>query len=195
MNRTAARIIAVLGVVLAIGICMSIYFAEKGLYSISGPPNRAKSYGTGKFISDVRLGWCNNDGKIIERNFLADAWPVTVFLQNFDGWLLDQGRTEPRILPSDLTQDDLKNYLALVDQKKKGQIPSDREPVLQSLQAKLNHWFLQERSNLRLMIAAHVFESIPPFDTTAPPTHGTGEYIGETYNRVVFLLAAPKDPK
>jgi len=45
------------------------------------------------------------------------------------------------------------------------------------------------------MIAGNVFESIPPFDATAPPTYGSGEFAGETYNRVVFLLAAPRDPK
>lgn len=146
-------------------------------------------------MSDVRLGWCNNDGKIIEGNWLTDAWPLAVFLQNFDGWLLDQGRTESRILPADLTQDDLKNYVVLVDQKKTGRVPPDREATLQSLQARLNHWIVQERANLRLMIAGHVFESIPPFDATAPPTHGTDEYVGETYNRVVFLLAAPKNTK
>jgi hypothetical protein len=195
MNLSAARGIALAGFVVALVVCAVIYFAEEKLYSISGPPNRAKSYGTGKFVSDVRLGWCNNDGKIIDGNWLSDAWPLTVFLQNFDGWLLDQGRSEPRILPTDLTQDDLKNYLTLVDLKKNGKIPPDRETTLQSLQSKINHWIVQERSNLRLMIAGHVFESIPPFDATAPPTHGAGEYIGETYNRVVFLLAAPKDPK
>jgi hypothetical protein len=134
MNPHGARVIAFLGVGLAVVVCAIIYFAEKGLYSVSGPPNRAKSYGTGKFVSDVRLGWCNNDGKIVEGNWLTDAWPLTVFLQNFDGWLLDQGRTEPRILPADLTQDDLKNYLVLVDQRKTGRVPPDREATLQSLQ-------------------------------------------------------------
>src|ERR1051326_8482552 len=103
--NTTSRVIVIVGIALAVVACAVIYFAEEDFYSINGPPNRAKSYGTGKFVSDVRLGWCNNDGKIIEGNWLADSWPLTVFLQNFDGWLLDQGRTESRILPSDLTQD------------------------------------------------------------------------------------------
>ena len=44
------------------------------------------------------------------------------------------------------------------------------------------------------MIAGQVFETIPPFDATASPTYGSGEFEGETYNRIVFHLAAPKDP-
>jgi hypothetical protein len=67
--------------------------------------------------------------------------------------------------------------------------------TLQPLQVKINHWILHERSNLRLMIAGQVFETIPPFDVTSPPTYGSGEFEGETYNRVVFHLAAPTDAK
>lgn len=195
MKSRAADIVVIIGGVLAVGFLGLIYFGEEDLYSVSGPPNRARSYGTGKFVSDLRLGWCDNDGKIIAGNPLTDVWPLTIFLQNFDGWLLDQGKTEPRILPTDFTQDDLKKYLALVDLRKNGRLPQDQEPVLQSLQTRFNHWVVQERSNLRLMIAGQVFESIPPFDATAPPTHGIGEYIGETYNRVVFLLTAPSDAR
>jgi hypothetical protein len=195
MNITPARIISLIGFALFLLVCGVIYLRESDLYSTTGSPNRAKSYGTGKFVSDIRLGWCNNEGKKIEGNPLTDSWTLTVFLQNFDGWLLDQGRTEPRILPADLTQQELKNYLGLVEQKKASQLSQEGQATLDSLQIKLNHWIIQERSNLRLMIAGNVFESIPPFDATAPPTHGSGEFAGETYNRVVFLLAAPKDPK
>ncbi len=195
MKITPARIISFIGIALILLICAVIYFREKDLYLSTGPPNRAKSYGTGKFVSDIRIGWCNNDGKIIEGNRFTDALALTVFLQNFDGWLLDQGRTEPRILPKDLSQEELRNYLALVELKKASSLSQDQQAAFQSLQIKVNHWILQERSNLRLMIAGHVFESIPPFDATAPPTYGSGEFAGETYNRVVFYLAPPKDPK
>jgi hypothetical protein len=195
MKITPARIISAIGVVLILVICSVIYVREKDLYVSEGPPNRAKSYGTGKFVSDIRIGWCNNEGKIIESNRLTDALTLTVFLQNFDGWLLDQGRTEPRILPKDLSQEELRNYVALVELKKTSPLSQDQQVALHSLQTKVNHWILQERSNLRLMIAGQVFESIPPFDATAPPTYGSREFDGETYNRVVFYLAAPKDPK
>jgi hypothetical protein len=195
MRITAARIVSLIGFVFVVVLCGVIYLRESELYSTTGPPNRAKSYGTGKFVSDVRIGWCNNEGKIIEGNRFTDALTLTVFLQNFDGWLLDQGRTESRILPTDLSQEEVKNYVTLVELRKTSPLPQERETTLNALQVKINHWILQERSNLRLMIAGNVFESIPPFDATAPPTYGSGEFAGETYNRVVFLLAAPKDPK
>src|ERR1017187_1881033 len=193
--KTPARIITLIGVLAVLAICGFISYSERSLYSFTGPPNRAKSYGTGKFVSDIRIGWCNNDGKIIQKNWLTDSLSLTVFLQNFDGWLLDQGRTEPRILPADFSQDELKNYLALVELKKASRLSPEQQATLQSIQGKVSHWIVQERSNLRLGIAGHVFESIPPFDATAPPTYGVGEFTGDTYNRVVFHLAAPKDPK
>jgi hypothetical protein len=195
MKVTPARIISLIGSALFLVVCGVIYFRQSDLYSTTGPPNRVKSNGAGKFVSDIRLGWCDNEGKAIKGNPITDTWTLTVFLQNFDGWLLDQGRTEPRILPGDFTQEELKNYLALVEQKKVSPLPQAGETSLQSLQIKLNHWIAQERSNLRLVIAGNVFESIPPFDATSRPTHGSGEFAGETYDRVVFLLAAPKDPK
>lgn len=181
-----------------------IWLNQRGLYlaDYKMPPNRAKSYGTGKYVSDIRLGWCNNDGQIIEHNFFTDSLSVTVFLQNFDGWLLEQARNEPRLLPSDLGED-IKTYESLNKRKaelKKANQPQDGElqaiqAQLQAIQPKVSHWIMQERSNLRLAIAGHVFETIPPFDTSAPPTYGDGEFTGETYNRVVFHLSAPKDPK
>jgi len=85
MKITPARIISFIGIALILLICAVIYFREKDLYLSTGPPNRAKSYGTGKFVSDIRIGWCNNDGKIIEGNRFTDALALTVFLQNFDG--------------------------------------------------------------------------------------------------------------
>jgi hypothetical protein len=192
---TASRVISFIGIALVVLICVIIYFRQKDLYSNTGEPNRVKSYGMGKFVSDVRVGWCNNEGEIIEGNPYTDSITLTVFLQNFDGWLLDQGRTEARILPSDFTQDELKNYTALVEAKKASRLAPEQQITLQSLQNKVNHWILGERSKLRLSIAGTVFESIPPFDATASPTYGTGEFTGETYNRVVFYLSAPKDPK
>lgn len=195
MKFTAAKTIWGIGTGLMIASCAIIYERDKDLYSITGPPNRAKSYGTGKFVSDIRVGWCNNEGQTVDGNPFTDALTLTVFLQNFDGWLLDQGRSEPRILPSDLPQPELKNYLGLVAEKKMAALPEDKAAMLASLQGKVNHWILQERSNLRLMIAGTVFESMAPFDATASATYGSGEYAGETYNRVVYLLAAPTDPK
>jgi hypothetical protein len=178
-------------------ICWFLWLTGEDI-SLKGsnvPPNRVRSYGTLKYVTDIRLGWCNNDGQIIEHNFFTDALSLTVFLQNFDGWLLTQGHLNQRLLPDDLKPDDLTNYLSLVDTKKSSHLTAEQDKTLQSLQGRVNHWILQERSNLRLMIAGQVFETIPPFDATAPPTYGTGEFEGETYNRVVFYLAAPKDPK
>jgi hypothetical protein len=195
MKITPARLISLIGFGLVLVICGVIYIRERDLYSSTGPPNRAKSYGTGKFVSDIRIGWCNNEGKVIKGNPFTDSLTLTVFLQNFDGWLLQQGRTEPRILPADFSQEELRNYLTLVELKKASRLSQEQQATLQSVQAKVNHWILQERSNLRLMIAGQVFESIPPFDATAPPTYGSGEFAGETYDRVVFYLSAPKDPK
>lgn len=60
MNITAARTITFIGLALVLVVCGGIYLSERDLYSTTGPPNRAKSYGTGKFVSDVRVGWCNN---------------------------------------------------------------------------------------------------------------------------------------
>jgi hypothetical protein len=196
MNMTLSRGISLGGIVLTLVVCAVIYVREKSLYSNAGtPPNRARSFGTGKFVSDIRMGWCNNDGQIIDENLFTDSFSLTVFLQNFDGWLLDRGRTEARVLPQDFSQEELKTYLSLVDLKKASRLLQNQEATIQTLQAKVNHWVLQERSNLRLMIAGQVFESIPPFDVTAPPTYGSGEFAGETYDRVVFYLSAPKDPK
>lgn len=159
------------------------------------PPNRVRSYGTEKYVTDIRIGWCNNDGRIIESNLFTDSLTVTVFLQNFDGWLLSKARVDQRLLPEDLKPEELKNYLSLVDLRKSSPLSAEQQAALQPLQVKVNHWMLQERSNLRLMIAGQVFETIPPFDATSPPTYGSGEFEGETYNRVVFHLAAPADPK
>ncbi len=83
MNMTPARIISLIGFVLFLVVCGVIYFGESDLYSTTGPPNRAKSYGTGKFVSDIRVGWCNNEGKKIEDNPFTDAWTLTVFFTEF----------------------------------------------------------------------------------------------------------------
>jgi hypothetical protein len=185
---------ALMVALIAVGL---IWWRHRDLYLASdkGPPNRARSYGTGRYVSDIRLGWCNNDGKVIAHNFFTDSLSVTVFLQNFDGWLLAQGNNEPRLLPSDLKPEELKNYDSLTTLKGTStKLTPEQEAQLQTLQSKINHWITQERANLRLMIAGHVFVTIPPFDATAPPTYGTGEFAGETYNRVVFHLEAPKDP-
>jgi len=151
------------------------------------PPNRVRSYGIGRYVTDIRIGWCNNDGHIIERNPFTDSLTVTVFLQNFDGWLLAQARGDQRLLPEDLKSEELKNYLSLVELRKSSRLSAEQDATLQTLQIKINHWMLHDRSNLRLMIAGQVFETIPPFDATAPPTYGSGDFEGETYNRVVFL--------
>src|SRR6266850_5973166 len=161
---------------------------------VNTPPNRVRSYGTQKYVTDIRIGWCNNDGHIIESNLFTDSLTVTVFLQNFDGWLLSKARVDQRLLPEDLKPEELKSYVSLTDLRKSSSLSPEQEMALQSLQVKVNHWMLQERSNLRLMIAGQVFETIPPFDATASPTYGSGEFEGETYNRIVFHLAAPKDP-
>ena len=157
-------------------------------------PNRVRSYGTGRYVTDIRIGWCNNDGHIIDTNPFTDSLTITIFLQNFDGWLLAHSRVDPRLLPEDLKPEELTNYLALVELKKSSPLSAEQKGALQTLQTKVNHWILHERSNLRLMIAGQVFETIPPFDATASPTYGSGEFEGETYNRIVFHLAAPKDP-
>ena len=162
---------------------------------VNTPPNRVRSYGTQKYVTDIRIGWCNNDGRIIESNLFTDSLTITVFLQNFDGWLLSKARVDQRLLPEDLKPEELKNYLSLADLRKSASLSPEQEMALQSLQVKVNHWMLQERSNLRLMIAGQVFETIPPFDATSPPTYGSGEFEGETYNRVVYHLAAPTDAK
>ena len=159
------------------------------------PPNRVRSYGIGRYVTDIRVGWCNNDGHIIESNPFTDSLTVTVFLQNFDGWLLAQARGDQRLLPEDLKSEELQNYLSLVELRKSSRLSAEQAASLQTLQIKINHWMLHERSNLRLMIAGQVFETIPPFDATAPPTYGSGDFEGETYNRVVFHLEAPSDPK
>jgi hypothetical protein len=190
----AVWIVAVAITIIVIGL---IWWNHRELYSSSfeGPPNRAKSYGTGKYVSDIRLGWCNNEGEVIEGNFFTDSLSVTVFLQNFDGWLIGEAKSEPRLVPSDL-KDDLKTFDAIINARREvKQLTPEQQAQLATIQPRINHWILQERSNLRLSIAGHVFETIPPFDTSAAPTYGSGEFEGETYNRVVFHLAAPKDPK
>jgi len=186
-------IVAIVVAAIVIGL---IWWNHQELYSSAseGPPNRARSYGTGKYVSDIRLGWCNNDGEPIERNLFTDSLSITVFLQNFDGWLIEQARSEARLPPADL-REDLKNFDALIKLRREKTITPEQQTQLGAIQPKLNHWILQERSNLRLSIAGQVFETIPPFDTTASPTYGSGEFEGETYNRVVFHLAAPKDIK
>ncbi|HEY4273095.1 MAG TPA: hypothetical protein VGM65_13935 [Candidatus Udaeobacter sp.] len=157
-------------------------------------PNRVRSYGIGNYVTDIRIGWCNNDGHIIDRNLFTDSLTVTIFLQNFDGWLLRHARVDQRLLPEDLKPEELKNYLSLVELRKSSPLSAEQNTAFQTLQTKINHWILHERSNLRLMIAGQVFETIPPFDATAAPTYGSGEFEGETYNRIVFHLAAPDDP-
>jgi hypothetical protein len=197
MKRKPILIVWGAALIIALIVVGLIWWNHRDLYLAGneGPPNRARSYGTGRYVSDIRLGWCNNDGKVIERNFFTDSLSVTVFLQNFDGWLLAQGHNEPRLLPADLNSEELKSYDSLRELRRAStKLTQEQEMQLQVLQSKINHWMLQERSNLRLMIAGHVFATIPPFDTTAPPTYGTGEFDGETYNRVVFHLEAPKDP-
>ena len=82
---------------------------------VNTPPNRVRSYGTQKYVTDIRIGWCNNDGHIIESNLFTDSLTVTVFLQNFDGWLLSKARVDQRLLPEDLKPEELKNYLSLVE--------------------------------------------------------------------------------
>jgi len=71
-----------------------VWFNAKHLSSdlLNTPPNRIPSHGTAKYVTDIRIGWCNNDGKIIESNLFTDSLTITVFLQNFDGWLLGHGR-------------------------------------------------------------------------------------------------------
>lgn len=197
MPKTRILFVWIVAVVVAVIVIGLIWWSHRELYSAadSGPPNRAKSYGTGAYVSDIRLGWCNNDGEPIERNLFTDSLNVTVFLQNFDGWLIEQARTEPRLPPADL-KEDLKAREALMKVKQEAKkLSTEQQAQLEAIQPKLNHWILHERSNLRLSIAGQVFETIPPFDTTASPTYGSGEFAGETYNRVVFHLAAPKDPK
>ena len=174
-----------------------ILYKERVVSSLQAntPPNRVRSYGMGRYVTDIRVGWCNNDGHIVESNAFTDSLTVTVFLQNFDGWLLAHARGEERLLPEDLKSEELKNYLSLVEKRKSSSLSAEEQATLQTLQIKINHWMLHERSNLRLMIAGQVFETIPPFDATAPPTYGSGDFEGETYNRVVFHLTAPSDPK
>lgn len=187
---TAAAVVALV----VIGL---VFWKREQIYSedYSATPNRAKSYGTGKYVSDIRIGWCNNDGQIIEENFFTDSLSVTVFLQNFDGWLLDQVQSESRLAPADF-KNDLSFYITMLKLKRDGKkLTPEQEASVQTIQPRLNHWIVQERSNLRLSIAGQVFETIPPFDTSAPPTYGSGEFAGETYNRIVFHLAAPKDAK
>src|SRR4051812_16606241 len=111
MKRSVSIIWAagVIAVLISIGI---IYWQQTELSSgdINTPPNRVKSYGTGKYVTDIRNGWSDNEGRIIESNPFTDSLSITVFLQNFDGWLLAQGRTEQRILPEDLKIEELKTY-------------------------------------------------------------------------------------
>src|SRR5436190_7808640 len=45
MRITAARIVSLIGFVLIVVLCVVIYLHESELYSTTGPPNRAKSYG------------------------------------------------------------------------------------------------------------------------------------------------------
>src|SRR5262249_55859731 len=145
-------------------------------------------------VTDVRIGWCNNDGQIIESNLFTDSLTITVFLQNFDGWLLNHARGDQRLLSEDLKPAELERYLSLHELKKKSSsLPAEQDTELKALQVKINHWVLHERFGLRLMIAGQVFESIAPFDATTPPTYGSGEFDGETYNRIVFHLTAPND--
>ena len=146
---------------------------------VNTPRTECRSYGTQKYVTDIRIGWCDNDRHIIESNLFTDSLTITVFLQNFDGWLLSKARVDQRLLPEDLKPEELKNYLSLADLKKSSSLSPEQETALQSLQVKINHWMLQERSNLRLMIAGQVFETIPPFDATSPPTYGSGEFEGE----------------
>jgi len=116
---------------------------------LKSPPNRVRSYGQEKYVTDIRIGWCNNDGRIIESNLFTDSLTVTVFLQNFDGWLLSKARVDQRLLPEDLKPEELKNYVSLVDLRKSSHLSAEQEMALQPLQVKVNHWMLQERSNLR----------------------------------------------
>jgi len=169
---------------------------------LNTPLNRTPSYGAAEYVTDIRVGWCDNDGKIIERNLFTDSLTITVFLQNFDGWLLRRARADQRLLPEDIKSNDLQKYLDLVEKNKIGKkenksfsLPADENTELQSLQVKVNHWVLHERLNLRLMLAGEVFETIAPFDATAPSTYGSGKFDGETYFRIVFYLAAPSDAK
>jgi hypothetical protein len=198
MRKKPILIVCVAAVVIAVAVLVLIWWTHQDLYSARGsnePPNRAKTYGTRAYVSDLRLGWCDNEGRVIESNFFTDSLSVTVFLQNFDGWLIEQARNEPRLLPPDLVK---AFKLWETVKKSKGAtagLTPEEIAEIPTLQPRINHWILQERSNLRLAIAGQVFETIPPFDTTAPPTYGWGESEGETYNRVVFHLAAPKDAR
>ena len=196
MKRTVYIVWGVgLAVILVVWGLIWLKESRRASDQVNTPPNRVRSYGTQKYVTDIRIGWCNNDGHIIESNLFTDSLTVTVFLQNFDGWLLSKARVDQRLLPEDLKPEELKNYLSLADLRKSSRLSPEQEMALQSLQVKVNHWMLQERSNLRLMIAGQVFETIPPFDATSPPTYGSGEFEGETYNRVVYHLAAPTDAK
>jgi hypothetical protein len=181
-----------------------VWFNAKHLSSdlVKAPLNRTPSYGAAEYVTDIRIGWCNNDGQIIESNLFTDALTITVFLQNFDGWLLRKGRADQRLLPEDLKSAELEKYLDLVEKNKIGKkenksfsLSDEEKAELESLQLKVNHWVLHERLNLRLMLAGEVFETIAPFDATAASTFGSGEFDGETYNRIVFYLTAPNDAK
>ena len=195
MNRYVYTVWGV-GLLVVLIVWWVIWSNAKHLSSdlVNTLPNRVRSYGTGRYVTDIRIGWCNNEGHIIDTNAFTDSLTITIFLQNFDGWLLAHSRVDPRLLPEDLKPEELTSYLSLVDLKKSSPLSAEQNAALQTLQTKVNHWILHERSNLRLMIAGQVFETIPPFDATASPTYGSGEFEGETYNRIVFHLAAPKDP-
>src|SRR5437870_11834410 len=110
-------IIWCVGILSMIVICWFLWLTGEdiSLKDSNVPPNRVRSYGTLKYVTDIRLGWCNNDGQIIEHNFFTDSLSLTVFLQNFDGWLLTQAHLNQRLLPDDLKPDDLANYLSLVE--------------------------------------------------------------------------------
>jgi hypothetical protein len=61
---------------LAVGLLVRgvICCTEKDLSAeLNNPPNSARTYGTGKYVSDIRVGWCNNDGQIIEHNPFTQA--------------------------------------------------------------------------------------------------------------------------
>src|ERR1700751_4223089 len=114
--------------------------SRRALDQVNTTPNRVRSYGTEKSVTDIRIGWCNNDGRIIESNLFTDSLTVTVFLQNFDGWLLSKARVDQRLLPEDLKPEELRNYSSLVDLRKSSRLSAEQEMALQPLQVKVNHW-------------------------------------------------------
>src|SRR5436190_21279337 len=78
-KRTLVVWIAV--VVVSFLVIGFIWWNHRELYSAvsEGPINRAQTYGMGKYVSDIRLGWCNNNGEPIEQNLFTDSLSVTLF--------------------------------------------------------------------------------------------------------------------